>query len=164
MNRIATLLATAVLALSAPALAHDYSVGALKIGHPWARPTPTGAIAGAGYLTITNTGKAPDRLLGGTTPVSDKLEVHEMSMTGGVMRMRPVEGGLTIAPGQTVELKPGGYHIMFIGLKKPFKLGDHLTATLKFEKAGPLRVDFYVQTPEQAGKPMAGGHDHMEMK
>ena len=106
MNRIATLLTTAVLAFSAPALAHDYSVGALKIGHPWARPTPTGAIAGAGYLTVTNTGKAPDRLLGGSTPVSDKLEVHEMSMTGGVMRMRPVEGGLTIAPGQSASTIP----------------------------------------------------------
>ena len=164
MKTFTTLFATVVLAASFPAVAHDYPAGALKIGHPWARPTPTGAIAGAGYLTVTNTGKAPDRLLGGSTPAADKLEVHEMSMTGGVMRMRPVEGGLAIAPGQTVELKPGGYHIMFIGLKKPLKTGDHVAATLKFEKAGPLRVDFYVQTPEQAGKPMAGGHDHMEMK
>ena len=157
MKRLTILLAAAALAVSAPALARDDSVGALKIGHPWARPTPTGAIAGAGYLTVTNTGKSPDRLVGGSTAAADKLEIHEMSMTDGVMRMRQVSGGLTIAPGQTLALKPGGYHLMFIGLKKPLKVGDHVAAILTFEKAGSLRLDLPVQTPEQADKAMGDG-------
>jgi len=145
----------ATLAAAAPALAHDYRVGALKIGHPWSRPSMPGAPAGAGYLTITNTGDSEDRLLGGSTPVSDRLEIHEMTMTGGVMKMRPVTGGLVIPLGQTVSLRPGGYHVMFIGLKSPLTLKDRFPATLRFQKAGPVKVEFNVQTPESAS-----GQDH----
>ncbi len=91
--------------------AHDYTVGAIKIDHPWARATPKGASVAGGYMKITNTGTTPDRLVGGTVEVAKRFEVHEMSMDGGVMKMREVAQGLDIAPGATVELKPGGFHI-----------------------------------------------------
>ena len=89
----------------------------------------------------------PDRLLSGTTPAADRLEIHEMSVTDGIMRMRALPDGLAIAPGQTVKLAPGGYHIMLIGLTKPLALGDHVPARLKFEKAGEVEVSFIVGSP-----------------
>lgn len=140
------LAAAAILTLAAPpALAADAT--RLRIDHPWCRPSPPAAPTGAGYLTITNTGRAPDRLLGGSADFSDRLEIHEMSMAGGVMRMRPVAGGLEIAPGGTVALKPGGFHIMFIGLKSPLKLGDTVPFTLTFARAGAVKVACRVETP-----------------
>jgi copper(I)-binding protein len=157
MKRIA-LLFVAALAVAVPALAHDYAVGALRIGHPWSRPSPVGASAGAGYMSITNTGASDDRLTGGSTPVAARLEIHEMSMTGGVMKMRPVSGGLVIPAGETVTLAPGGYHIMFIGLKAPLKVGDHVSAALHFEKAGTITIDLPVQTPPGGGH--GGGMTH----
>lgn len=153
-----TLLFVAALAVAVPALAHEYSVGALRIGHPWSRPSPVGAPAGAGYMTVTNTGSTEDRLTGGSTPVAARLEIHEMSMTGGVMKMRPVTGGLVIPAGDTATLAPGGYHVMFIGLKAPLKVGDHVPATLQFQKAGSVEVDFLVQTPQ--GSDHDGGMTH----
>ena len=151
------LLALAGLLVAGTAMAHEYSVGSLKIGHPWSRPTPAGAVAGGGFLTITNTGKEPDRLLSGATTAADRLEIHEMSVTDGIMRMRALPDGLAIAPGQTVKLAPGGYHIMLIGLKKPLAIGDRVPARLKFEKAGEVEVTFLVGAP-----PADGGGSGME--
>jgi copper(I)-binding protein len=146
------LLLAAGLAIAVPALAHDYAVGALRIAHPWSRPSPVGAPAGAGYMTITNTGASDDRLTGGATPVAARLEIHEMSMTDGVMKMRPVSGGLVIPAGGTVILAPGGYHIMFIGLKAPLKVGDRVPVTLRFQNAGTIDLEFQVQVPPAGGK------------
>lgn len=143
MIRTALLLAIA-LALSSPAMAEDAQLGALKITAAWARATPKGAAVGGGYVTITNTGKESDRLVGGSSDVSNRLEVHEMSMDKGVMKMRPVTDGVEIKPGQTVMLKPGGLHIMFTGLKKPLVQGEHIKGTLTFAKAGNVEVDFSV--------------------
>jgi copper(I)-binding protein len=161
MRRIAPLL-LAVLALSAPvAQAKDFHVGALDISAPWSRATPKGASVGAGYLTIKNTGTTADRLIGGSSDAFAKFEVHEMAMDNGVMRMRPVKGGLEIKPGETVTLKPQGFHVMFVGLKKPLKQGDHIKATLEFEKAGKVEVDFDVTG---MGGPPGHGHDMPGMK
>jgi copper(I)-binding protein len=148
----------AVLAASValPAYAEDVTAGSLKISAPWTRATPKGASVGGGYLKITNTGTAPDHLVGGSTDVSSRFEVHEMSMDNDVMKMRPVGKGIEIKPGQTVELKPGGYHVMFIGLKQPLEKGGHVKATLQFEKAGKVDVDFTVQ---DIGA-QTGGGDH----
>ena len=143
----ALLLALASLLVAGAAAAHDYAIGSLKIGHPWSRPTPVGAVAGGGFLTISNTGKETDRLLSGATPAADRLEIHEMSVTDGVMRMRALPDGLPIAPGQTLTLAPGGYHIMLIGLKKPLAAGDRVPAKLRFEKAGEVEVVFLVGAP-----------------
>jgi copper(I)-binding protein len=133
-----------LLALSSGALATDYKVGALEIVNPWSRAVPKGATVAAGYVTIRNTGTEPDRLVGGATPVAGKFEVHEMSMDNGVMKMRPVAGGLEIKPGETVELKPQSFHIMMIGLKQPIEKGKPFKGTLTFEKAGAVDVDFAV--------------------
>jgi len=146
MNRTALIIAALCAALAtSPTLAHDYTVGSLKIGHPWARATPKGASIGGGYMKITNTGTASDRLIGGSTDISRSFEVHEMTMDSGVMRMRPVAGGLEIKPGQTVTLDPSGYHVMFVGLKDQLKQGDRFKATLQFAQAGKVDVDFIIE-------------------
>jgi periplasmic copper chaperone A len=139
--------------------AGDITAGGLKISAAWARATPKGAPVGGGYLTITNNGTSPDRLIGGSSDTSARFEVHNMTMDNGVMKMRPVDAGIEIKPGQTVELKPGGYHVMFVGLKKPFEQGDHVKAILKFEKAGDVPVDFAVEGigAQTGGMPMQHG-------
>jgi hypothetical protein len=146
---------TMSLAMSGAA-AQDYTAGNLKISQPWARATPKGASVGGGYLKITNTGITPDRLVGGTSDVSKSFEVHEMSMNNGVMKMRAMDKGVEIAPGQTVEFKPSGYHIMFVGLNKPLEKGEKFKATLNFEKAGQVDVEFNV---ESIGA-QTGGDEH----
>ena len=144
----------AVLLLATQALADDVKLGDVVIVLPWARATPSGATTGAGYLTIENHGQADDRLVGVASPVAAKVEVHEMSMTGGVMRMRPVQGGVAIAAGKSVTLAPSGYHIMLMGLNAPLKQGDKVPVTLTFEKAGKAEVVLDVQAigaPAPAG-------------
>jgi len=145
MSRLAILLALCAT-LIAPAAAHEYNIGSLHIGHPWSRATPKGATIGAGYLKITNNGTAPDRLLGGSSEAAKSFELHVMSMENGVMKMRPVEGGIEIKPGETVEFKPESYHVMFVGLKEPLVQGHRVKATLDFEKAGKVAVEFVVES------------------
>jgi len=154
------LLAIGMLAGTAgAALAQTYSAGPIKVEQPWVRATPGGAKVGGGYMTITNTGTTPDRLSGITLPQSARVEVHEMKMEGGTMQMREVKGGLEIGPGQKVELKPGGYHIMFMDLRAPFKQGDKLKGQLRFEQAGTLDVEFKVESIG-AGGPAMPKHGH----
>ena len=116
--------------------------GTIKITAPWTRATPAGAKVAGGFLSITNTGSAPDRLTGGSMSMAGKFEVHEMSMNDGVMKMRALDNGLEIRPGETIELKPGGYHLMFIDLKAAVKEGDKLEGTLVFERAGTIVLQF----------------------
>jgi copper(I)-binding protein len=144
-----------VLLTDSTALAQK--AGDIEITAAWARATPKGAQVGGGYLKITNTGTTPDRLTGGSSAVSGKFEVHEMSMSGGVMKMRALDKGVEIKPGETVEFKPGGYHLMFVGLKQPLERGKPFTATLQFEKAGKVEVQFKV---EPIGAPAPGGMKH----
>jgi copper(I)-binding protein len=157
-----------LLAISLPAQAADVMIGQLKISAAWARATPKGASIGGGYMTVTNMGNEPDRLVGGASDVAKQVEVHEMSMDNGVMKMRMLSSGLEIKPGQTVTLKPGGYHIMFTGLKEPLKQGEHFEATLTFAKAGKAEVDFTVEglgAMQGAGAaPMPADHGGMQMK
>ena len=138
------LVAAMLICGGAAASAHDYKVGSLRIVQPWVPTTPKGASVGAGYLTITNKGTTPDRLIGGSSPVAANFEVHRMTMEGGVMKMRPLAHGLEIKPGKTVALKPGSFHIMLMGLKQQLKKGDTVKATLQFEKAGKIDVEFAV--------------------
>lgn len=140
--------------LAAPAFAHDYTTGPLKIGHPWARATV--AATGGAFLSIENTGTAPDRLLRASSDVAGKVELHTHIKDGDVMRMRAVEA-IDLPAGQKVMLQPGGYHIMLFGLKRPLKEGERFPLTLEFEKAGTLRVEIAVDKPG-AGAPAAGGH------
>src|SRR5258708_28829090 len=141
MNCRCFVLATFFVLAALPALAHDYKLGALEISHPWTRATPPTAQAGGGFLVLTNTGTTPDRLVAVKSPAADKAEIHEMKMDGNVMRMRELDKGLEIPPGATVELKPGGFHIMFMGLKAPFAKDTKVPLTLVFEKAGSIDVE-----------------------
>lgn len=117
----------------------------IAIDQPWSRATPAGAKVGGGYLRITNNGKETDRLIGGSFPIASRVEVHEMAMEGDVMRMKQVQGGLEIKPGASVELKPGGYHLMFMDLKSPLTEGQTVKGTLVFEKAGAVEVEYSVR-------------------
>jgi copper(I)-binding protein len=156
----------ALAALAAPASAHDYKIGSLHIVHPWARATPKGATVGGGYMKITNSGSAPDRLISGSTPVAERFEVHEMSMDNGVMRMRMLKDGLEIKPGETVELKPGSLHVMMVNLKQPIQEGQRFKGTLVFEKAGTVEVEYAIEPVGGSPKGHApsgaapGGHNH----
>jgi periplasmic copper chaperone A len=132
----------AVAALTASAFASHAQV---TVETPWARPTVAGQQGGGGFLVLRNTGAAADRLVGGSTPAAERFELHTMSMKGDVMEMRQVEG-IDLPAGQEVELKPGGMHAMFIGLKTPLKIGDKVPVTLKFEKTGPMTVQFEVRS------------------
>jgi copper(I)-binding protein len=143
LRRLALAALVAILAL--PAFALDYKLGAIEIGHPWSRATPPTAESGGGFLAITNTGTTPDRLIAVKSPAADKVEIHEMKMDGNIMRMREVEKGIEIPPGATVELKPGGFHVMFMGLRAPFAKDAKVPLTLVFEKAGSIDVELMVQ-------------------
>jgi copper(I)-binding protein len=168
MRSVIVSLAAVTVTLSAsvapPALAQHgapgggspiYKAGSLVITAPWTRATPKGAPVAGGYLSITNNGAEPDRLIGGSFAAAGGFEVHEMKMEGGVMRMRPVKRGLEIKPGETVELKPGELHLMFTGLKQQLKAGGTVTGTLEFAKAGKVEVSYPVRAMGASG---GGGH------
>lgn len=137
------------------AAAPTYKVGNLVITTPWARATPKGAPVAGGYLIITNYGSEADRLVGGSFAAAGRFEVHEMKVEGGIMKMRPLANGLEIKPGETIELKPGGYHLMFMGLKQQLKAGETVKGTLEFAKAGKVEVSYPVRAQ---GSPGTGGH------
>ncbi len=152
-----------------PATAPAVPVGTIAIEAPWLRATPGGAQVAGGYVTLRKTGAAPDRLVAAAIPGAGRAEIHSMSMEGGVMKMAPVEGGLALAPGATVALKPGGLHLMFLDLKGGLKAGETVAGTLTFERAGTVPVRFTVapigaQAPGASTPapptPDAGSHHH----
>jgi copper(I)-binding protein len=145
MIRKCLLLAAIVSAIAGAAAAQTYTAGSIEVSKAWARATPKGAQIGGAYMTVTNTGAEADRLLGGTSPVAGQVQVHQMSMDNGVMSMRPVQGGLEIKPGQTIELKPQSFHLMLTGLKQPLTQGERVKATLEFAKAGKIEVEYAIE-------------------
>lgn len=154
------LVVLATCVVGSMARAEDVKAGDLVISQAWSRATPNGAKIGAGYFTIENKGTTADKLIGVSGDISGKIEVHEMSMNNGVMKMRSVDGGLAIDPGKTVKLAPGGYHLMIMDLKNPLKQGDKVPLTLSFEKAGKVAVTLDVQGVGAQGP---GGADGMKM-
>jgi copper(I)-binding protein len=154
--------------ITAPARAQEVKAGDLVITQAWSRATPGGAKIAGGFLTIENKGTAPDRLIGGSAEVSDKIQVHEMAMNNGVMTMRPLDNGLTVEPGKTIKLAPGSYHLMLTDLKTPLKQGDKVPVTLEFEKAGKVKLSLDVQGVGAPGPAGSGGQmdmkDHSGMK
>jgi hypothetical protein len=148
MQQFIRLGALALLSLAVATMAvyaHGFTVGSLKIIHPWSRATPNGAEVAGGYLAIENTGQDADRLLEVVVEGVSRAEIHEMTTVDGVMKMRPLVNGLEILPGKTVELKPGGFHIMMMGLKVLVTEGAKLAGKLRFEKAGSVDVMFNVE-------------------
>jgi periplasmic copper chaperone A len=138
-------MAVATAQAAAPSSSAVKAAG-LVIEQPWSRATPGGAKVGGGYVRITNTGSTPDRLIGGSFTASGRVELHDMTVTDGIMRMKPAEGGIEIAPGATVELKPGGSHAMFLDLQRPLREGDRVDGTLVFEKAGSVPVTYTIRS------------------
>jgi periplasmic copper chaperone A len=136
-------LALAIALGAAPALAQEFKAGDIVVEKPWARATPKGAEVAGGYLTIQNKGAAPDRLTGGTADFAT-VEVHQMKSVNGVMEMRQLKDGLSIPAHGSVGLSPGGYHVMFTHLTHPLMKGESVKATLNFEHAGPVEVEFSV--------------------
>jgi copper(I)-binding protein len=161
MKPLSIMSAIAFCLVAAVASAEDVKLGPLEISHPWARATPKGASVGGGYVTVRNAGTSPDRLVGGTLAGAGRVEIHEMSMDGGVMRMREVNGGLQIAPGETVALQPGAFHLMFMGLTSPLEKGKPVKGTLVFEHAGTVEVTYDV---EPIGAKPGARDEHMNMK
>ena len=146
-----------------PARAQAIKAGDLVISQAWSRATPGGAKIGGGYLTIENRGSAPDRLIGASADIAAKVQVHEMTMKDGVMTMRPLEKGVTIEPGKTVKLAPGGDHLMLFDLKSPLKQGEKLPVTLEFERAGKVKISLEVQGVGAQG-PAVDSDGKMQMK
>jgi copper(I)-binding protein len=155
------IVATLAASLAPPALAEDAKAGDLLISQAWSRATPVGAKVAGAYFTVENKGTAADRLVGGSADVVGRVEIHEMAMDNGVMRMRPLDKGLAIEPGKTVKFAPGGYHLMLMDLKSQFKQGDKVPVTLEFEKAGKVTVALDVQG---VGAQAPGEHSGHMMK
>lgn len=154
MKKFATLLAAAFLslgALSATADAHEQKLGDLVLHHAWSRATPGGAKSGAAYVEIENTGNEPDQLIGASSDVAAMTEVHQMSMDGGMMTMKPA-GAVDIPAHGKVELKPHGLHVMLMGLKKPLAEGDTFVVTLTFAKAGSVDLQVVVGKVDDMGE------------
>lgn len=136
--------ALALLLAATTTHAADFSAGDITVTLPWARATAQLAKVGGGFLSITNHGSAPDKLIAIDSDIAGMAMVHRMTMENGVAKMEMVEGGLAIPANGTVELKPSSLHIMFMQLKKPLKEGDRFAAVLTFERAGKMTVEFVV--------------------
>lgn len=159
-------LATGLLALAAmlpmcAAFADPVRIGPITVDHPWSRATPPAATTGAGYLELSNSGSTDDRLVSASSPAAAETQIHEMTVANGVMTMRQLAGGLAIPTGSEIVLKPGGYHVMLIDLKRPLKAGEDVPVTLRFEKAGSVDVALHV---EKLGSPGPAGRSDEAMQ
>ena len=125
--------------LCGAAVADDYQTKMLRVSNPFTRATPPGAKVAGAFMLIENQGKEADRLVSASSPVAGLVEIHEMAMDGGLMKMRAVKG-IDLKAGATVELRPGGYHVMLEDLKQPLKEGEQIPLILKFEKSGALEI------------------------
>ncbi|MBL8807855.1 MAG: copper chaperone PCu(A)C [Rhodospirillales bacterium] len=149
----AVTLAIALLLSPSAARAHD----GVHVEDPWARATLGGAKTGAGYVRIVNHSDKAERLVSATSPVAGRVELHEMATVNNVMQMRPLPRGIDIKGKETVELKPGGLHIMFLDLKQPLVAGKKVPLTLKFEREGEVTVEIEVRDM-RGNAPAQGGH------
>jgi copper(I)-binding protein len=157
MIRVPLILALVVLAASA--VAQPQAKDSLVVESAWARATPGNARDGAAYFRVVNHGSTPDRLVSVNSPVAEKADAHETKTEDGIMKMRPLDRP-AIAPGQALEFKPGGAHIMLLGLKHPLKEGESFPLVLTFEKAGDVSVAVKV---ERAGASRPAVMDHGPM-
>jgi copper(I)-binding protein len=140
------------------AAAHEYKLGELEIAHPWTRATIKGQPTAGAFLTVTNHGSQPDRLVSVSSPIARTAELHSMSIEGGVMKMRALTGGIDIPAGGTVELAPGSLHVMLIGPEQALAEGTRVPLTLTFQHSGTLEVELAVEKP--GAKPAAPVHEH----
>jgi copper(I)-binding protein len=155
-------LALAVSLTLTPAFAQQFKTGDIVVQQPWTRATPKGADVAAGYLLVRNNGPEADKLTGGSADFANAIEVHEMSTANGVMKMRQAPDGVDIPAKGYLALKPNGYHLMFQGLKRQLVAGETVKATLTFQRAGALSVEFKVNRVG-AMKPAGDSMDGMKM-
>lgn len=149
----AILVVVALLAYASPcAQAHEVKHKTISLKHPWVRAMPRGATETAGYVEITNKGAKPDKLVEAGLESAASAELHVSVVEDGVARMRRIEDGIVIPPGETVTLASGGSHIMFSGLKRPLEADEYVDGSLTFEKAGRMTIEYYVE-------PIAGSED-----
>lgn len=131
--------------------------GDLSLSHGFLKGMLPGQAVAGGYLTVENGGSADDRLVSVASPVADHVEIHEMTMENDVMKMRQLKDGVALPAGQTVEFKPGGFHVMFMGVKTPVRTGESVKVTFTFEKSGSVEAVLPVVDPRKAG---GSGHKH----
>jgi copper(I)-binding protein len=139
----AALLAVLLTAGAAAAAGQTVTAGSLVIANPWTDATPPGAPTATGYVTITNHGSTPDRLVGVSSPLANTGELHQMSVANGIASMHPIDG-IDIPAGATLTLTPTTFHMMFVTLMQPLKQGSEMPVTLRFQKAGSVEVSLQV--------------------
>ena len=154
--RTAAIVTALLLSTVTASFGHEIKKGDILLTELWSRATPSGAKVAAGFFTVENTGSEPDRLVDIKTPVGT-AQIHETAMVNGVSTMRPLDGGLAIAPGQKVTLAPGGLHVMITELKERLKEGQMLPLTLRFQKAGEIEATLHIRPPGAPGPGDAKG-------
>lgn len=140
-----------VFGFSAAALAHSYKQGDVRIGHVWTRETPGDVTTADFYMPLLNVGTVADRLTGASSPVAERIEIHETIRKNGIASMKRLDF-LALEPGAPVALSPGGVHLMVFGLKHPLKAGETVPLTLQFAKGGTAQVDVMVEAAGGAGE------------
>ncbi|MES2682777.1 MAG: copper chaperone PCu(A)C [Pseudomonadota bacterium] len=153
------LLPLALLLAAASSSAAELPAKPITIVHAYSHPTAAPGVPGVGFLTLTNTGKQPDRLLSASSPAAGQIEIHQSSMANGVMQMRAVSQGVALPVGQAVTLAPGGLHLMLFQLREPLAEGQSLPLTLHFERAGSVSTTLKVESREPPAAPQAD-HSH----
>ena len=159
INFLKVLTTSALIVFSGHSLAHndmkspEYRIGQLKIENPYARATVPGQKAAGGFMKIENKGTA-DQLIAASSPVAGEMQLHTMTMDGNVMKMREVKA-IEVPANGTVELKPGGLHLMFMDIKSPLKAGEAVPVKLKFQKAGEVEIKVPVRE-------ISAGSGHMK--
>ena len=139
------------------AMANEFKLANLAISHPWSLAMPESSSTAGVYLSLSNRGKTPDKLLSATSPCAARAELHSHINDNGVMRMRQIAGGVLVAAGQKVHFSPGRHHVMLMDLKHPLHAGDSFPLTLRFEKAGSVTVNVVVQNSAPVA-PACQGH------
>ncbi|HRD27240.1 MAG TPA: copper chaperone PCu(A)C [Caulobacter sp.] len=157
--RLAPLLAALLLAACSPAKPPAYSSAGIAVAEPFSRPAPAGG-TGAGFFSVTNNNSGPDVLIAVESPVAARVQMHETSTAGGMMRMEELKDGVRFKAGETVDFKPGGKHVMFIDLARPLKAGDRIPATLVFRNAGRAPIELVVRGAPSRGMAGMANHDH----
>ena len=153
--RFALLVAAGLAFATAPASAHEFHrLGDIVIEQPWSRATPVKV--GGAYMTLRNNGELTDRLIKITSPIAERAEIHETKIENGMAMMRPI-AGVELKRRASVQLKPGGMHVMLMGLSRPLKEGERIKLSLTFERAGTIDIEARV---EKAGAAAPGDHQH----
>jgi len=155
--RLQTTIALIASIIATTAMAKDYKIGSIEIINPWSRASPKGALTAIGYMTVKNNGTAPDRLIGGSIEIAASFEMHSMAMDNGISRMRELKD-VDIQPGQAIEFKPGGSHVMFVRLKHQLLKGQHINGTLVFQRAGEVKIEYDVMGIGEQRGPQSMDH------